>query len=332
MTSNRPPAVFAALALVVVVGVSGWSCSWAEAPSHAAARAERFSVMTWNLDLYDLVASPVDPDAPPVAPSQTDDIVAAVRSLSPDVIAFQGLGSPAAWTELQFRLRDIKPEYRYNEYLATEGAPARHMGVLSRFPIVARVALVQDRYTIGPTQFPVLRGFLQLDIEPNPDYRFRMLVAHFKSKRFHEYGQAEMRRNEARLLCNHIRASLSQQPDINLIVMGDFNDEPGSRVLREVMTYQDQPILYDLRPADAQGDAWTRRSEADHHLRTSYMLVGRGMLPEVVLDATGILHTPLAHSASPHRPLLATFSQIEKPAAEAPDLSGRSAPEYADYD
>ena len=141
-----------------------------------------------------------------------------------------------------------------------------------------------------------------------------------------------MRRNEARLLANHIRASLQENPGLNLLVAGDFSDEPGSRALREVLFYQGKPVLFDLRPADAEGDAWTRRTDADRHLRTSFLLVNGGMLNEVLPDKTRILQASGLRNATAHRPLIAVFAAREQGPESAPDLSERRPVEYPEYD
>jgi endonuclease/exonuclease/phosphatase family metal-dependent hydrolase len=183
--------------------------------------------MTFNLDRYALSAPEGLDDAAPAAPPPgADAIVRAIRQASPDVLAVQGMGPPDAWDDFRFRLRQAGLEYRFEEYLSRDDDQELRLAVLSRHPIVSRSPRIRDRYTIGPGQFPVLRGFIELDIEPDPGYRFRLFVAHLKSKRFHEHGQAAMRRTEARQLANHIRASLQENPGLNLLVAGDFSDEP----------------------------------------------------------------------------------------------------------
>lgn len=342
MNTRRPAAVLSALALLAATGWGAAGCSRSapppspedDLPDVARPADGEFSVMTFNLDRYVLPAPEGLDDAAPAAPPPTsaDAIVRAIRQASPDVLAVQGMGPPDAWADFRFRLRQAGLEYRFEEYLSLNDDQELRLAVLSRHPIVSRSPRIQDRYTIGPGQFPVLRGFIELDIEPNPGYRFRLFVAHLKSKRFHEYGQAEMRRNEARLLANHIRASLQENPAINLLVAGDFNDEPGSRALREVLFYQGQPLLFDLRPADPDGDAWTRRADADRHLRTSFLLVNGGMLNEVLPDKTRILQVPGLRNATAHRPLIATFVAREQGPESAPNLSERRPVEYPEYD
>jgi hypothetical protein len=138
--------------------------------------------------------------------------------------------------------------------------------VLSRFPIVARNPITNETYSIGSEELSVQRGFLNVDIQVNPEYRFRLLVAHLKSKLYNPLGQTEMRRNEARLLNKHVRRMLNRNADLNLVVVGDMNDTITSAALRELIG--SPPYLMDLRPADFGGRSSGRTSGSSRN-RTS---------------------------------------------------------------
>ncbi len=317
--------------LGLLLAASAWAvgCSPSAPPPPAMTPLPRpapgeFSVMTFNLNQYALASPDAAPDRPfPKPPEDAAALVETIRLASPDILAVQEMGDPAAWDDFKSRLRDAGlSDYLHEEYLRRDPND-RNLAVLSRFPIVARNPHVDDTYTIGPTQFPVRRGILEVDIEPAPGYRLRLIVAHLKSKLFHDYGQAEMRRNEARLLCNHVRAALDENPALNLLVVGDLNDDPSSSPLREILFYQDHPLLHDLRPTDEHGAAWTHRDSDDSHQRIDYLLVSDGLLPEVVLDKTLALNFLSLAKASDHRPLLGTFAASERPPESAPDLSSR---------
>ncbi len=283
--------------------------------------AGEFSVMTFNVNQYALVDRDGQADTlEPKPPAEAADLVDVIRQVAPDVLAVQEMGDPAAWAEFKYRLRQAGLEYGHEEYLR-RGKSELNLAVLSRFPIVARRSHVDDLYTIGPTRFPVMRGFIDIDLAVAPDYRLRLMVAHLKSKVFHSFGQAEMRRNEARLLNNHVRAALKENPDVNLLVAGDFNDDPDSAVLREIATYQHQRLLHDLRPVDAVGDAWTHRENDDHYHRIDYLLASEGLRPETIPAKTFAVRSPLLFRSSDHRPIVATFVAAERPSAAAPDLA-----------
>ena len=293
--------------------------------------AGEFAVMTFNLNQYALLDRDGDADTlEPKPPEEAGSIVEVIRQVSPDVLAVQEMGDPAAWAEFKYSLRQAGLDYGHEEYLR-RGKSLLNLAVLSRFPVVATNSHVDDVYTIGPTKFPVMRGIIEIDLEINPQYRLRLMVAHLKSKVFHSFGQAEMRRAEARLLNNRVRDALADE-GVNLLVVGDFNDDPSSAALRDIATYKRQRILHDLRPVDAVGDAWTHRDNNDAYHRIDYMLASAGLLPEVVPEKTYVVRSPLLLRASDHRPLVATFVAAERDPETAPDLSKRLPPEIPPND
>ena len=325
----------------LLVGLALWACGCSlfengdSSPSAPKAsefpRPDKgeFSVMTFNVHQYALVSPDQESDTlEPKPREETEALIEIIRQVSPDILAVQEMGDSAAWDDFKSRLRNAGlTDYTSEEYLRTDPED-RNIALLSKFPIVAHNSHTNDIYTIGPTQFPVRRGIIEVDIDINPTYRLRLLAAHLKSKLFHEYGQAEMRRNEARLLCNHVRASLKENPNINLLVVGDMNDDPSSSPIKEILEYQDKPILHDLRPEDDSGSAWTYRGADDSHLRIDYMLVSDGLTPEVVLSKTKVVDFPSLVHASDHRPLVATFTATDQNPASAPDLSKRHPHEF----
>lgn len=287
-----------------------------------------FSVMTFNLHLYTLIDRDGNADTlEPKPRKEARAIIETIQQVSPDILAVQEMGDPAAWKEFKRSLQQAGLEYPHEEYLRN-GEKELNIALLSRFPIAASQLHTNDVYTIGPTQFPVQRGFIEADIEVNPAYHLRLLVAHLKSKAFHEYGQAEMRRNEARLLSNHVRDALKENPDVNLLVIGDFNDDPSSAPIQEILKYQDKTILHDLRPVDDAGAAWTYRGFDDNHQRIDYMLASDGLLPESILDKTYVVNFPALAAASDHRPVVGTFVAAERGPEAAPDLNTRKPSEF----
>ena len=321
--------------LLVAAGLWTAGCSRFESAPPAAqpfacphAAKGEFSVMTFNLHLYTLIDRDDNADTlEPKPRKEAKALIETIREVSPDILAVQEMGDPAAWKEFKHSLQQAGLEYANEEYLRN-GEKDLNIALLSRFPIVASQLHTNDTYTIGPTQFPVQRGFIEADIQVNPAYRLRLMVAHLKSKAFHEYGQAEMRRNEARLLCNHVRAILKENPDINLLVVGDMNDEPSSAPIQEIIQYQGKAILHDLRPEDDAGAAWTYRGFDDNHQRLDYLFASDGLLPELVLDKTFVVDFPSLAKASDHRPVVGTFVAAERGPEAAPDLNSRKPSEF----
>ncbi|MFA7369790.1 MAG: endonuclease/exonuclease/phosphatase family protein, partial [Kiritimatiellales bacterium] len=213
----------------------------------------------------------------------------------------------------QFRreLRTAGLDYPYAELLE-RGQREINLAVLSRFPIVSVQHHTNEWYSIGEARVPVARGFLDVDIQVGSQYRFRLLAAHFKSKVYNSLGQTEMRRNEARLLNKVIRGILEENPKVNLLVAGDFNDDYNSAPVREVGGRRGGEMT-DLRPVDSVGDAWTYFYVAvDGYSRFDYFFVNAGMRPETVLNQTKVVRHPLTYEASDHRPVVAVFLAVDQ--------------------
>lgn len=287
----------------------------------APVKAEgEFTVLTFNLDHWADEDRDGDPSTlEPKPEAETAAILETLRALSPDVILVQE-AAPGAPFE---RLRDALG-YPHCHIAAVDPS-GLDIAILSRIPLDPVATATNDHYTIGPRKFPVRRGILDATLRFPSGAAVRLLGANLKSKKFHEFGQAEMRRNEARLVCNRVRSALKADPAVPVLVLGDLNDTPSSAPLQEIRTYQNKPLLTDLRPTDALGDAWTYRAEDDACLRHDYALASATLLPYYLPGKTFIPSHPALAAASDHRPLFLTF-RIPDPATPPPPLPTIPAP------
>ena len=270
-------------------------------------------MVSWNLDRYGPSDRDGDGRALELKPAEERAAVAGfLARLRPDVLAVQEIGNPAALADFTRSLETRRLRYDHSEYVR-RGDSELHLAVLSRFPIVTRQSRVDDRYRIGDSEFAVESGMLDVEIEPAPGYRVRLLVARLKDKVFHPASQTEMRRNEARLLGNHVRRILRASPEANLLVAGDFCDTWDSAPLREIVGER-REHLEDLRPVDLFGAAWTWHNRADDLCeRRDYLLASRGLKPEIVAARSRTAADREAMAASSHRPLIAVIRAAEHP-------------------
>lgn len=271
-----------------------------------------FSVMTYNVHQYALLDRDGGGESnDPKPQDECDAVVGLIVSAHPDVLLVQEMGDQIVFLEFQRALSDAGLSYPYVELLQ-RGRFEVNLAVLSRYPIVSVQHRTNDWYSVGSARVPVARGFLDVDIQVNPQYRFRLLGAHLKSKVYSPLGQTEMRRNEARLLNKAVRNILKENPEINLLVAGDMNDDYASAPLREVSGRRGGELI-DLRPVDSVGDAWTCFSSyTDNHSRFDYLFVNQGMKPEVVEEQIRIVRDPLTYKASDHRPVMGVFRASEQ--------------------
>ncbi len=267
--------------------------------------------MTYNLQRYTLDDRDGDGRKDDPKPdSECRAIARLIGKARPDVLAIQEIGSPTQLNAFVAWLKTEGLEYPHVELLRNHYD--LNLAVLSRFPIVGTTPHTNEWYSIGKAKLKVARGFLETEIEVEPGYRFRLLVAHLKSKVYSRLGQTEMRRNEARLLNKVVRGILKEDPECRLLVVGDMNDNPNSAAFRE-MTGKTRKNLFDLRPAEPSGDAWTYfQKSTDMHMRIDYFLVNAKMLGDVVQEKTTVVRDPLTYTASDHRPVVAVFQTLGK--------------------
>ena len=112
----------------------------------------------------------------------------------------------------------------------------------------------------------------------------------------------------------------TNDPEANLIVLGDFNDDKDSKPVRAIMG-RGRTRLFDTRPAERNGDApatgrghesrtitWTHYYEKqDLYSRIDYILLSHGMEREWLPAETYVLSLPNWGVASDHRPVVAGF-------------------------
>jgi endonuclease/exonuclease/phosphatase family metal-dependent hydrolase len=268
-----------------------------------------FSVMTYNVRRYCYDDRDGDGQADdPKPPAEVQALVDVLATFRPDVLALQEMGSPTLFADFQARLKAAGLDFPYADHLAAPQTNV-NLAVLSRFPIVGRASVTNETYTIGDSVLPVQRGFQVVDLQVNERYQFRLVNVHLKSKVFSISGQTEMRRNEARLLNKQVRRFLTDNPEMNLAVVGDFNDQRTSAAMREAMGRE----LEDVRPRDEFGDIWTHFWEAEEtYARIDYIMLNSGMSMELLPPKTRAIRHPAAVNASDHRPLLAVFLARER--------------------
>jgi len=194
--------------------------------------------------------------------------------------------------------------------------------VLSRFPFLACRPHTNEGFLLNGRRFRVSRGFAEVDVQVNADYKFTLIAAHLKSRReVPQADEADLREQEAVILREIIDARLGTDPNLNLIVLGDFNDLKDSKPIRTIIG-RGKNTLIDTRPAERNGESppaskgpsaprnvtWTYYfSKDDTYSRIDYLLLSRGMAREWQASATYVLALPDWGVASDHRPIIAGF-------------------------
>jgi len=231
-----------------------------------------------------------------------------IQDIHPDIIGVCEMGPPGEFADFKARLKSAGLDYPDTEYVQGPD-PQRHVALLSRYPIVSRQSLPDVPFEMDGREEKAARGFLDVTIAVGGT-KVRFIGVHLKSKLKDTWeDEAELRRNEAHLLRQHVDTVIEGDAAAKLVVYGDFNDTKDEPCLKEVVGPRNSPgALRDLWLADAVGDHWTEYWDAaDVYSRIDYILVTRDMLPAVDYQKSYLYRSPYWNDASDHRAVVAAF-------------------------
>ncbi len=281
--------------------------------------AETFTVATYNVENYLAEKTGTRPAKSAEAKAKIRESILAMK---PDVLALQEMGGTNMLLQLRDSLKQGGLDLPYWEHVSGFDTNIQ-VAVLSRFPFTARHPHTNESYLLNGRRLRVSRGFAELEVQVNPHYQFTLIAAHLKSKLpIAVADEAEMREQEAILLREKIEARLKAEPNLNLIVLGDFNDTKNSKAIKTIIA-RGKFSLVDTRPAERNGDTlpgehagqaarnitWTHYyGTEDSYSRIDYLLISHGMAREWKPEGTYVLNLPNWGQGSDHRPIIATFS------------------------
>lgn len=276
-----------------------------------------FVIGAFNVENWNSIERHGKPNIPKPA-AEKEAVVQVISSARPDVLGLEEMGNTNDLAELRAALAAKGVDYPHWEHVQAAD-PDRHVCLLSRFPITARHSRTDYTYPLNGQPTPIGRGILDVLVQVNDRYSFRALVLHLKSKRSSEHGdQAAMRLAEAQLVRNHITGLLQQNPQQNLIAMGDFNDTPETPPIQAVIGTPPF-VLFPLPCTTSRGHSgthyWARSNEWS---RIDYLLASPGMSNEFVTGSAHIYEGPLAGKASDHRMVYAGFYDHDVNGVAAP--------------
>jgi endonuclease/exonuclease/phosphatase family metal-dependent hydrolase len=289
----------------------------------ALAGAETFRVATYNLEGY--LEAATQSRSVKSAESKAK-IRESLLALRPEVLALQEIGGVGALLELRDSLKAEGLDLPYWERVAGSDTNIQ-VAILSKFPFTARRPHTNDNFLLSGRRFRVSRGFAEVEIQVNTHYSFTLITAHLKSKRaMAQADETELRLEEAKLLREKIDARFAANPNVNLVVLGDFNDNKDSASTKAVIGRGRQKLV-DTRPAERNGDnargtspleeprnvTWTHYyGKEDTYSRIDFILASSGMAREWVTNETYVATIPNWGVGSDHRPLVATFEAADK--------------------
>ena len=207
----------------------------------------------------------------------------AVAAIDADVIALQEVEDRRAVERLNEALAERNKSYPHFWVGAgTDPFTGQDVAILSRFPnitepILAYTTLREDfKNEDGYARVAALQKFMRVDLEILGE-AVTVYALHLKSKRGNRISSDRERLAQAKMVRRLVRATLEKgRPKV--VVMGDFNDGPDSKTLREIRGLND--TSWEMSHASAsenmQGEPWTyvfadRRQALDHILLSKFL-------------------------------------------------------------
>ncbi len=233
-------------------------------------------------------------------------VVALIARQNPDVLGLCEIGSLADLEELQNRLKNAGVDLPHSEHTGGRDK-TRRLALLSRYPIVNTNSQTDLSYEMNGDTWVISRGILDATVKVENGSELRFLGVHLKSKReIDEADQELIRQNEARLLRNHMNDILEENPEVNLLAYGDFNDTIGSKTLSIVRGRRNSAKhMPDFYFKDSRGDLWTHFWDyQDVYSRFDYVLFSDPLRSRLVGNKSYIVDDEAWLRASDHRALM----------------------------
>lgn len=234
-------------------------------------------------------------------------VVKILAAIKPDILGVCEIGDAEDLADLQRRLKTEGLDLPYTE-LAHGGDEVRRLALLSRLPIKSRNSQTGLTYQLGDVTMPFQRGILDATIEITPTFELHLLGVHLKSMReIEEADQAQMRRNEARLLRKHINSIFAKEPGAFILAYGDFNEHRNKPVISDIIgsPRTSDTAMPDIWLKDRNGEVWTHFWDAaDTYSRLDYCFASRLLHPHIDYARCYIYSSADFDKASDHRPLV----------------------------
>ncbi len=232
-----------------------------------------------------------------------DAVAEVIASVTPEVVGLIEMGGPCALADLQQRLKARGLDYPYSKILLRSGED-RALAVLSKHPIVQDNSRPNCNLW-GKKRQKMLRGILDVTVQVGENRCYRIMGAHLKSRVADDPAAATARRTlEARTLALYLQQEIRKQPNMPVLVYGDWNDgpaDPSQKILKQGVSKD--AALAQVKAEDSKGQTWTiyyaagqEYSAFDRIYTNSVLRSRRGRSCD-----SGIVDIPAAQDASDHR-------------------------------
>lgn len=266
-------------------------------------------ILDWNVhNFFNDKSADNSPDAP--FPDTTAEyaahraaIAAILKDAHADVVVLAEVENQATLDDLN----DDDLAGLYGDAVLVEGNDTRgiDVGALSKIPFADVVSHKDDVFTeVGTTgpNFRFARDCLELHLEFN-GRKIVLLGVHFRAKTAPDEPKKRLAEAQrARAIANQI---LADDPSTLVVVLGDYNDTPGSPPVAAVLG-SGETAFTDAAESAASGDRWSYDFSGKLEL-IDHQAVSPGMAALLDAGSVTIVHGSDVDAASDHAPIAATY-------------------------
>ncbi|MGZ0655093.1 endonuclease/exonuclease/phosphatase family protein [Coraliomargarita sp. W4R53] len=286
----------------------------------SALTSEELRVATYNLDNYLVMDRHVGARWRPSYPKPEGEkaiVRQIIEKVSPDVLVLQEMGPLVFLEELRSDLAREGLHYDYAVHMKGDD-PDRHLAVLAKRAPQSVIKHTDLNFKYIEARESVKRGMLEITFDLGGGEQLQLFVVHLKSRYtdVKEDENSELRRvREAEACRNRVIARTHDLNQTNYLIVGDFNDHPGSAPLRRFYRRGNLEIGSLVPAADSRGEEWTYyyQKEARYESVDGF-IASPSMMPRVKAGLAQIVDSPGALSASDHRMIYLDLIQSTPPA------------------
>jgi endonuclease/exonuclease/phosphatase family metal-dependent hydrolase len=252
----------------------------------------------------------------PINEIATQNTARVMAQLNPDILGVVEAEHRPALLEFCTVMVPAMGGEKYRHVMLIDGNDSRgiDVGIVSRegFPIGNMKSRVDDRLQTGEPVFS--RDCPQFDIATPSGKTLTILVNHFKSKGFGSPASSNARRQKQADRVRQIYEELRAQGVMNIAVIGDFNDTPGSAALQPLIDNTDLKDIF-LHPAFDNGGFPGTFALGNADNKIDYILLSPALFVKVL--SGGVFRKGVWPGSRPRR--WEPFAELTKPSEAASD-------------
>ena len=249
--------------------------------------AESVRVATLNLRNYlsmDRMVEGVFRRNYPKGELQKAALRAVVKSVNPDILAVQEIGTEQYLLEFQRDLANCGIDYPHTVLLQAVD-PDRHLAILSKIPPVELLQITSLDFKYFDNRESIKRGVLGAVFQTD-GFTWTLFNIHLKSQwtvRTDDQNSRLRRLREAEAFRNYIKKRYSSGDGGLYLVVGDLNSNLNDKPLQRLLKIGSR-VLTEVVPAtDSRGESWTYfYAKAGVYSLFDYILSSPALMPHVI--------------------------------------------------